>query len=92
MTQKPIVDPNINKRNDINQLTKLRHLAKCNLDLDSPRLCEALDNLGIDKWELKKKEINEFAKKGVNQDVIKLRFDHYQQRLIDTINRVLEER
>lgn len=33
-----------------------------------------------------------FEKKGLDQDVINLRFKHYQSRLIDTLNRVLEER
>jgi hypothetical protein len=34
----------------------------------------------------------EFEKKGLDEDIINLRFKHYQNRLIDIINRVLEER
>lgn len=34
----------------------------------------------------------EFEKKGLDSDVVSLRFKHYQSRLIDTLNRILEER
>ena len=34
----------------------------------------------------------EFEKKGLDEDIINLRFKHYQNRLIDILNRVLEER
>lgn len=33
-----------------------------------------------------------FEKKGLDEDIINLRFKHYQNRLIDILNRVLEER
>lgn len=36
------------------------------------------------------RERSEFEKKGVESDVIDLRFKHYQNRLIDTLNRVIE--
>ena len=39
-----------------------------------------------------KRERADFEKRGLDEDVINLRFKHYQARLIDTINRVLEER
>ena len=39
-----------------------------------------------------KRERADFEKKGLDEDVINLRYKHYQARLIDTINRVLEER
>ena len=35
---------------------------------------------------------DEFFEKGIDQDLVELRFKHFQQRLIDTINRLLEER
>ena len=35
---------------------------------------------------------NEFFEKGIDKEVAELRFKHFQQRLIDTINRVLDER
>ena len=38
------------------------------------------------------RERSDFALKGVDEDVINLRFKHYQNKLIDTLNRVLEER
>ena len=33
---------------------------------------------------------SEFEKKGLDPDVVEIRFKHYQGRLIDTINRVIE--
>jgi len=33
-----------------------------------------------------------FEKPGLNVDVIDLRFKHYQGRLIDTFNRIIEQR
>lgn len=39
---------------------------------------------------LRKRE--DFVKKGVEDDLVDLRFKHYQSRLLDTINRVLQER
>ena len=38
------------------------------------------------------REMNEFEKKGLDPDVVELRFKHYQNRLIDTLNRVIEQR
>jgi len=35
---------------------------------------------------------SDFEKKGVDPDVVNLRYKHYQGRLIDTLNRILEER
>ena len=39
-----------------------------------------------------RRERSEFEKKGIDEDVINLRFKHYQNRLIDILNRVLDER
>jgi len=38
------------------------------------------------------RELDEFEKGSSDPDVINLRYKHYQARLIDTINMVLEER
>lgn len=38
------------------------------------------------------RERSDFEKRGLDEDVINLRFKHYQYSLIDTINRILEER
>lgn len=51
-----------------------------------------MDALGVSKSECQKKEKSEFDKKGLAQDVIDLRYKHYQARLIDTINRIIEQR
>ena len=34
----------------------------------------------------------EFERKSADDDVLNLRFKHYQNRLIDTLNRILDER
>ena len=33
-----------------------------------------------------------FTVKGIDEDVVKLRYKHHRDRLLDTINRVLDER
>jgi hypothetical protein len=44
-----------NHRNDIREIKTIKMLAKINLELDSPRLKEACENLGIEPAELKQK-------------------------------------
>lgn len=43
------------KRNDIKEIRSLRQLQNVNLDLDSPRMKKAIDNLGVSETELMKK-------------------------------------
>ena len=43
------------KKNDIREIRSIRQLARVNLDLDSPRIKEAMDKLGISPEELEKK-------------------------------------
>ena len=38
------------------------------------------------------RELKDFESRGVDQDIIDLRFKHFQHRLIDTLNRVTEKR
>ncbi len=38
------------------------------------------------------RERSEFDKKGLDEDIVNLRFKHHQNRLIDILNRILEER
>ena len=38
------------------------------------------------------RERSAFEKKGLDEDIISLRYKHHQNRLIDILNRVLEER
>lgn len=78
--------------NDIPHIRKLRQLERVNLNFDSPRLKEAMDDLGVTVEELQKKERSHFEKKGVDPEVVDLRFKHYQGRLIDTLNRVGAQR
>ena len=38
------------------------------------------------------RELTDFEMRGLDQDIINLRFKHFQHRLIDTLNRVIEKR
>jgi len=49
-----------------------------------------MDDLGVSMDEVIKQDKSNFEKKGVDPDVIELRYKHYQARLIDTVNRVVE--
>ena len=43
------------KSNNIREIRTIRQLARVNLDLDSPRIREAMDNLGVSTDEMMKK-------------------------------------
>jgi hypothetical protein len=49
-----------------------------------------MDDLGVSVAECQKKDKSDFDKKGLDPDVIDLRYKHYQARLIDTINRIID--
>ena len=49
-------------------------------------------NLGIPVPELNKKTRIDFKKPGLDPDVVDMRFKHYQQRTIRTVNMILNER
>ena len=51
-----------------------------------------MDDLGVTREELEKKERADFEKKGVDPDVVDVLFKHFQGRLIDTLNRVIQQR
>ena len=51
-----------------------------------------MDDLGVSIDECEKKQRTFFEKHGVDKDVVDLRYKHYQGRLIDTFNRILEQR
>lgn len=77
------------KRNDVKDIRNLKMLERIDLDFDSPRMSKACDDLGVTIQECQKKERSDFEIRGVNEDVVDLRFKHYQHRLIDTLNRVI---
>eukprot|EP00347_Sterkiella_histriomuscorum_P021729 403332968 len=79
-------------KNDIKDVKSYKQLERLELDLESPRLQKACHNLGITLDECQKKQKSEFMQKGVDPDLAELRFKHFQSRLIDTLNRVLNER
>ena len=47
--------PKIKYNNDIRDIRSLRQLEKVNLDCDSPRLKQAMENIGISPEEIQKK-------------------------------------
>lgn len=89
-----------------------------NLDLDSPRMSQAMAILGYEKEDLNTKkrrdqfrietdlgsksphskqvfdtrELLTIDPEEVEEELVTLRFKHYQQRLMDKINRVLQTR
>ena len=73
-------------QNDIKPLKSLKQLETLQLDLNSPRLQKALKNLGLTKANLKPKSVD------VTDDLSELRFKHFQNKLLDTVNKVLIER
>ena len=52
-SQSSVVQPV--KKNDIRDIRSKKQLEKVNLDLDSPRMKQALEDLGVSKDELVKK-------------------------------------
>ena len=81
------------KNNEIiGEITTLRQLATVNLDLDSPRLMQAMERLGYVRSDLEKKDKKNFSKWDVDHDVTDIRYEHYQKRLMESINCVILER
>ena len=72
--------------NDIKPLKNLKQLENVHLDLNSPRICRAMGNLGLTKENLKPTDIE------VVDDITQLRYEHFQNRLMDTINKIIIER
>ena len=80
------------KVNDIRSIKHPKTLDRLFLDFESPRMKEAMSNLGVTFKEMRVKGKKEFEKKGVEKDLAELRYNHYRERLLDLYNRVLEER
>ena len=89
------------KTNNIKPLTRPTRVRNVNLDLDSPRMVKAMETLGLVKADLNNsKRLDDFAfdftKSGdrlpVEGKIIELRFKHYQQKMMERINRVLDVR
>lgn len=72
--------------NDIKPLKIVKQLETVQLDLASPRLQQAMKNFGFTKENLKLPNMQ------VVDDITKLRFEHFQNRLLETINKLLVER
>ena len=83
-----VIKPTYN--NDIKEIRHERQLDKLNLNLDSPRMKQAREDLGIPLEECIRKDRSFFEKKGLEPDIVDLRFKHFQGRLIDTLNKILE--
>ncbi|CDW74561.1 UNKNOWN [Stylonychia lemnae] len=83
-----------NKRspNDINMIKSIKQLETTELDLHSPRFQKACVSLGIPLRDCVKKRKEHFMEKGLADDIVELRLKHFQNRQIDLLNRILEER
>ena len=87
--------------NDIRALTRPKQIRLVKLDLDSPRMIQAMKNIGLTRDDLDTKKRPEdfmYSSKVAGQpmspneydeNVVDLRFRHYQQRLMDRINKVV---
>ena len=72
-------------------MKKTRHLRLVKFNLDSPRMAEAMLNLGLVKEDIDtKKTRNDFPAEDVR--VTELQFQYYQKRMVETINSLLQER
>mmetsp|Transcript_20464 Transcript_20464/g.20195 ORF Transcript_20464/g.20195 Transcript_20464/m.20195 type:complete len:114 (+) Transcript_20464:15-356(+) len=76
--------------NDIKILKTTKQLDTIQLDLESPRMKEAMSNLGFTKENLKMGASKKPEKE--DDDVSKLRYEHFQNRLLTTINKIIAER
>jgi hypothetical protein len=61
-------------------------LDKVEFDLESPLFRKACHNLGIEIEDCKKRNVEFFKEKGVDKEVVELRFNHFKGRLFQTIN------
>ena len=52
----------------------------------------AMINLGISREDLKKKTIEDFNDPSIEQEIVSVRFKFYQTRMMQTLNKLLEER
>lgn len=61
------------------------------LDMNNPRVEQALIELGIPRNELLVKTLEDFVEPRVEEEIAKLRFDFYERRLKDTVRKVKNE-
>eukprot|EP00347_Sterkiella_histriomuscorum_P015532 403356677 len=78
--------------NDLQVIKSIKQLETTELDLYSPRFQKACVSLGIPLRDCVKKRKENFADKGLADDIVELRFKHFQNRQIDLLNRILDER
>ncbi|CDW87200.1 UNKNOWN [Stylonychia lemnae] len=73
-------------------IKNFKQFEKLEMDLDSPTLRQAMINLGIPKEDLQKKTRENFAESGADDKVVDLRYKHYQNKMIQIINQLYQER
>jgi hypothetical protein len=78
-------------KNNIPNLKDTQQAEIVELDLDSPRLIQAMENLRFTKEDFEKKH-NFRNLPDDGKDVLELRKKHYYTRVMENINHVLEER
>ena len=64
-------------------LTSIKQLDTLQIDTNSPRFQKAMQNLGFTKENLKPTTIE------VVDDITQLRYEHFQNKLMNTINRII---
>lgn len=91
----------VNITNDIKPLTLAKQIRTVCLDLDSPRMKQAMERLGLVNDDLNNmKRMDDFAfdydKNGdrlpADNKIVEMRFKHYQRKMMERINRVVAER
>lgn len=74
------------KSNEIKEIRSIKLLQKIELDFDSPRMKEAMQNLGVSQEECINRYLysfriirdrSSFEKRGIDDDIISLRFKHF---------------
>lgn len=83
--------------NNIKSIGNPKTLKYLNLDLNSPMMRDSMNQLGLEDDDLDyRKTIDDFKpKKGEPAQldkIVTMRYNHYRDRCIETINRVLEKR
>ena len=61
-------------------------------DILSPRFAMAQLDLGLKDNDMKLLDISQFKKSGVDEQIVKMRYDHHLLKLKDNLNAIIEQR
>ena len=71
-------------------LSEIRLLPKIKWDIYSPRFAMAQLNLGLKDEDLMLLDISQFKKPGIDEQIVKMRFDHHLLKLKNNLNGIIE--